>query len=309
VIPNREEGPSPTEVLAAKTLVDERLAAQFGSTGDLVSHAAHVALTSPGKRLRPLMVILGAADLGADFDAAVDVGCALELVHAASLVLDDLPCMDDADTRRGAPAVHRAFGEDVAVLASIALIARAFKTLTTLRGVTPEARARLATILADAMGVDGLVGGQLDDLRGDRADETGACSVMERKTAALFVAALEMACVLAEGDGACRQALLRIGREIGLAFQILDDLLDLEGAAVGKPVGQDDGKPNLVRLIGAQAGRARYVRHVESALVGLASLPGGAPRLSGLLQRAFADALAPAGAGTTARVAAAAAAP
>lgn len=281
------------EVGLLRPVIEKRLADLFPDDpdADLVEAAMREAVCSPGKRLRTLMTVLAARDLGWDGPASLDAGCAIELVHAASLILDDLPCMDDADMRRGRPAVHVRFGEDVAVLAAIALLTRAYGLVAGAPGLRGDQRAAMVSVLSDAVGTKGLVGGQLADLRGgDGAASPGkAAAVNERKTAALFVAALEMACILGGGSHDCRGRFRTFGRELGQAFQILDDLLDVVGdpALVGKPTGQDAGKPTLIHLLGEEAGWIRLRHHVSAAVTALSGLPNGAERLAGLMDVIF----------------------
>lgn len=281
------------ELEGLKAAVDSHLATMFPDHPeiDLVEAAMHAAVRSPGKRLRPLTALLAARDADCDGPAVMHVGAALELVHAASLVLDDLPCMDDATVRRGRPAIHVRFGEDVAVLAAIALLTRAYAAIAESPGLSGEQRAALCAILSDAVGPRGLVGGQLADLRGDGArSPAAAAAVNERKTGALFVAALEMACIVAGLSRDCRGRFRAFGRELGQAFQILDDLLDLSGDAqrLGKPTGQDAGKPTVVRLIGEEAGWRRLDHHLSSAVDTLDDLPNRGRRLAGLIGLIFA---------------------
>jgi geranylgeranyl diphosphate synthase, type II len=281
----------PSEIAAARGAIEERLDALFPpAIGlSLVEAAMREAVQGPGKRLRPLLAVLGARDLGWH-GPATDVGCALELVHAASLILDDLPSMDDAPTRRGKPAIHVTFGEDVAALAAIALLARAYGLLAAAPGLSPEQRVAAVAILSEAVGPAGLVGGQLEDLRGGAPCADRARAVNDRKTAALFVAAARLACIVARSTDECSARFAEFGRQLGQAFQILDDLLDLEGDphAMGKPRGQDLGKPTLVRLLGAATGQAQLREQIATAAATLAGLPNGGARVACLLETVFA---------------------
>lgn len=287
------------EVGELRSVIDARLARIVPGEppgGDLVKRAMHECLLAPGKRLRPLMTLLAARDLDCEGQAALDAGCALEMVHAASLILDDLPCMDDATLRRGKPSVHLRYGEDVAVLASIALLAQAYGLVAAAPRLSPEQRNRLVSILSDAVGVHGLVGGQYADLRaaGRPRSPAEAAIVNDRKTGSLFVAALEMVCVIGSADGDCRGRMRIFGKELGQAFQILDDLLDLDGDPehVGKDLGKDRGKPTLVAMIGPEGGLRRLGDHVNRAIAASAGLPRGQNRLGHLVRTVFADALA-----------------
>ena len=223
---------------------------------------------APGKRLRPLLMLVTAHALGADQDDLLDVACAVELVHAASLFLDDLPCMDDAGLRRGQPTVHIAFGEDVATLASVALLATAWRLTADTPQVTAAARLQMVTVLADAVGLDGLVGGQYRDLHASGAESISAVQVVNhKKTSVLFEAVFDIACLAAGSGPETRSQLRSAAAELGQAFQLLDDLLDreLESKETGKDSNQDSGKPTLVALLGPKLARQKLKDHVESA--------------------------------------------
>jgi geranylgeranyl diphosphate synthase type II len=231
--------------------------------------AMHHAVTGPGKRLRPLLTLLAARRFGGDEAAALDAGCAVEMVHAASLVLDDLPCMDDAVLRRGEPATHRAFGQDTAILASIGLLNQAYGVMAALPGIAEAQRLRLVSLLVQAVGSQGLVGGQERDLhlRYAHTAEEEVDQLNHQKTGVLFVAALEAGAVLGRASEDGVAAMRRFGRHLGLAFQTLDDVLDATATvqAAGKDVRQDGGKPTLVSLFGLEAARLRVEQHLELA--------------------------------------------
>lgn len=194
--------------------------------------AARAGLMSPGKRVRPLLALLVAEHLGCAADRILPAACAVEMIHAASLILDDLPCMDDADTRRGEPSVHRLFGEDIALLAVITLVSEAYRVLATAPDVDDGLRVRWTTILAKAVGPMGLVGGQERDLHGqsDRSLED-IRALHLKKTAVLFSAAAEMGAAAAGADEATLLAASRFGEALGLALQAFDDLADAADAA------------------------------------------------------------------------------
>lgn len=246
---------------------------------------------SPGKRVRPVLALLVTEAFGGDAIRAADAACVVELVHAASLVLDDLPCMDDADVRRGEPTLHRRFGEAVAVLAAFALLARAQVRLATglaAAGVAPAYRASLEQRLAAAVGA--MCCGQALDLTldGRVADLTALESVHARKTGALFEVAAELGAVLAGARGSEMESVLAYARNLGLAFQVGDDLLDVEGRteSLGKPTGQDlvHGRATFVSVLGAEGARA--IRDELIATANAAMTPLGA---RGRLLREFAE--------------------
>ncbi|WP_329610470.1 polyprenyl synthetase family protein [Jiella pelagia] len=201
-----------------RDLIDRRLRflvprALPGQTA--LDEAVAASVLAPGKRLRPMMTVMVAMDLGGDVETAVDAGCAVEMVHAASLTLDDLPAMDDATMRRGRPAVHAAYGEDIAILASIAALSGAFETLAKLSGASDQARAESVAILARAVGVSGLVAGQFADLReGAHArDVTDIAVTNSLKTGSLFSAAVEIGAVVSGAGHAARLELRRFATE------------------------------------------------------------------------------------------------
>ncbi len=225
------------------------------------------ALLGPSKRVRPLMLSLIATG-SASPSPAVDSGCAVEMVHTASLILDDLPCMDDAKTRRQLPTTHVVYGEATAILAAIALLNRAFGILASLDGISPPVRAQLAEILSHAIGWDGLVAGQELDIRGTAGDDREEVERLNwLKTGVLFVAAAEMGAVLRGLDHAATGAVKRFATHLGHAFQTADDLLDLTAtsAEIGKDARQDEGKTNIVSLLGVDGARLSCRQHLAQA--------------------------------------------
>jgi len=222
-----------TRLKEARARVNARLATLLPEDSRLASvQAARAGLMSPGKRVRPLLALLVAEHLGCGAERILPAACAVEMIHAASLILDDLPCMDNADTRRGEPSVHRLFGEDIALLAVITLVSEAYRALAEAPDIDEALRVRWVTILAKAVGPMGLVGGQERDLHGqsDRSlDEIRKLHL--KKTAVLFSAAAEMGAAAALADEATLQAASRFGEALGLALQAFDDLADAADAA------------------------------------------------------------------------------
>ena len=252
-------------------------------------------LLAPGKRLRPRLTLLIAEGYGAPSPAALDTACVSELVHAASLILDDLPCMDDADLRRNRPTTHLAFDEATAVLAATALLNRAFGILMAI-DAPAETKVELGAMLAHAIGSDGLIAGQIADLANDNAD-TSASDVQRLnalKTGALFDFCVDAGALLGKAPAPDRAQLATFSRELGLAFQLMDDLKDqlLTPGAAAKTTQRDDAKQTLVTLQGVAPVRTLVRDHVATARTALdaAHLPT-APQIARLLDT-YLDALA-----------------
>lgn len=241
--------------------------------------AMRYAIFGGGKRLRPACVFLAARAVGGAEEAALPAACAIELIHTYSLVHDDLPCMDDDDLRRGRATVHRAFDEATAVLAGDALLTLAFEVVV--RGSGGEGAAELVRVLARAAGSVGMVGGQVLDLEaeGCSLDEAGVVAIDRWKTAALFGAAFEMGGILGGAEEAAREALIGIGMRLGVAFQVVDDLLDRRASteAMGKATGKDQarGKATLPSLLGDEAAFAEAERRTDEVLDLSRGLPQG----------------------------------
>lgn len=227
------------------------------AAGDL-ERAMRYAVLGPGKRLRPVLAIAAAEAAGCPPEriAAIEpAACALELIHAYSLVHDDLPAMDDAELRRGRPACHRVFGEAMAILAGDALLTLAFDVLARpVAGLPPARQVEAIGIVVAAAGQPGMVGGQALDVAGGQLDEAAFAAMVRRKTGALFLAAVRLGAILA---GAAAGLFDTYGAALGLAFQIADDLQDGDG---------------FVALIGEPAARARAARAAEDAVAAVTPL-------------------------------------
>lgn len=253
-----------------------------------LASAMRYSLLGGGKRLRPALALMAAEACGADPAVALPAACALEMVHTYSLVHDDLPSMDDDDLRRGRPTCHRAFDEATAVLAGDALLTLAFEVVAT--HVRPaSAAAECVRALAEASGPVGMVGGQMADLLAEgRTDGTAEAleAIHRRKTGALLRAALHLGAVSAGADEPTLRALDAYGRGVGLAFQIVDDLLDVQGdeAKLGKRVGKDSalGKWTYPGFLGVDGSRARARQVAEEAVAALAPLGDRGERLRAL---------------------------
>jgi geranylgeranyl pyrophosphate synthase len=229
------------------------------------------ALDAGGKRLRPVLCLAAAQSINPKVDAR-RAAVALECVNTYSLIHDDLPCMDDADLRRGKPTVHKAFDQATAVLAGDALLAFAFELTA---GYSPEIARDLTAVLAHAAGPSKLVGGQMDDTLGQSEEATiERLEYIQRgKTAAMIAASLEMGAIVGGGDAKVRQHFRTAGESLGQAFQIADDLLDLNGdaAVLGKPTGADAAKGKLTYhgILGVDAARQKITSLTDSCIASL----------------------------------------
>ncbi|MSP79730.1 MAG: polyprenyl synthetase family protein [Rhodospirillales bacterium] len=217
-----------------------------------------------GKRIRPFMVTAGARLFSVAESCALRVAAAVEMVHCYSLVHDDLPAMDDDDLRRGQPTCHVRFDEATAILAGDALLTRAFEVLADIpTHPDPQVRSQLVLALARAAGADGMVGGQMLDLMSENEslDMPEITRLQRMKTGALIAFACEAGATLGKASEPARHALRAYAHDLGLAFQIADDLLDVEGTAaeVGKKTGKDAalGKATFVSLLGVERGKAQ----------------------------------------------------
>ena len=252
-----------------------------------LAEAMRYSLLAPCKRLRPMLVLLAAEACGGDQQAAMPAACAVEMIHAYSLVHDDLPAMDDDDLRRGRPTCHKAFGEALAILAGDALLTLAFEVLA--KDIQPpEVAAQCCALLGRAAGCSALVGGQADDLAGQFSD--GGLEALEaihrRKTGAMMLVSLQLGATVAGADARQLAALTDYGQCLGLAFQITDDLLDVRGetAAMGKRVGKDSdrGKLTFPGILGIEESTRRAEALVAQACTALEPLEPGAHGLQAL---------------------------
>ncbi len=227
------------------------------------------ALLAPSKRLRPILLYLITEPAQHFESAALCLGAAVEMVHTASLILDDLPSMDNAEMRRDRPTTHKAFGEATAILSAIGLLTRAFGIIAELPEVSAKTRTRLASVLAAAVGHQGLVAGQEIDLNGRETlvDHEQIEHLNWLKTGCLFVAAAEMGAILRELPTSRVEHVRRFARHLGLAFQTADDLLDVTASPseIGKDVLKDGDKATLVSLFGARRARLSCHEHLQAA--------------------------------------------
>ncbi len=261
-----------------------------GDCPERLASAMRYSLLGGGKRLRPILCLMAVEACGGDPSAALPAACALEMVHTYSLIHDDLPAMDDDDLRRGRPTCHKAYDEATAILAGDGLLTLAFELVA--RGTSPAAATvECVRILAEAAGPSGMVGGQMADLLAERRavdlHEDGSAAELEaihrRKTGALLLAPLTMGAAIADAPADAREALIQYGKAVGLAFQIVDDVLDVEGdeTKLGKRVGKDSGqgKWTYPRFLGVEGSRDRARRLADEAVAALAPLGTRGDRL------------------------------
>jgi farnesyl diphosphate synthase len=248
-----------------------------------------------GKRLRPLLVVSAAKLFNVEHDAAMRVAAAIECIHVYSLIHDDLPCMDDDDIRRGKPTVHKAFDEATAVLAGDSLHALAFEILADpLTHGDPFVRAELVVELARASGPSGMAGGQMMDIvaESESFDLATVTRLQQLKTGALIGFCLEAAAIMGRVPPEGRTPLRGYARDVGLAFQIADDLLDIEGdqAVTGKALGKDEaaGKATFVSLLGIDRARQQSRMLVDQAIAHLAIYGENAGELAEIARYAIA---------------------
>ena len=252
--------------------------------------AMRYSLQAGGKRLRPVLVLATAELFGAKSADALPAAVAIECLHTYSLIHDDLPCMDNDDLRRGRPTAHRQFDEATALLAGDALLTHAFALLAESYAHDPVLAHALMRELATAAGSCRLIGGQMEDLLAEKKASTGAELeyIHLNKTAAMIEAALVLGGLVGRADPSALATLRRVGCELGLAFQIVDDVLDAtaDSATLGKTAGKDAkaGKTTFVKLHGLEASRRLAQEHSDAALAALGDLPGDPAFLVALVE-------------------------
>jgi len=289
-MPTRTTGRSPTEAYLAerKAEIDrtlDRLLPPESAWPKTLHGAIRHSLFAGGKRLRPILCLAAAETVGGEWEQAVEPACGLEMIHTYSLIHDDLPALDDDALRRGQPACHVLFGEAIAILAGDALLTHGLGVLA--RYPTEEiyapVRARAVTAVAEAIGTAGMIGGQVADLEAEKAGAPHTAdlvlSIHENKTGRLIRAALAVGGLLSFASADDLERLDAYGRAVGLAFQIKDDLLDLESdaAALGKASGKDAarGKATFPAVWGVGRSHALLRETLEEAVEAARGLPGG----------------------------------
>ena len=267
----------------------ETLCDAYLPAGRAICDAARYSLLGGGKRIRAVLTLAACELCTGSAEPALDYACALEMLHCYSLIHDDLPCMDNDDFRRGRPSCHKQYGEATALLAADALVTAAFEVVANAE-LSPASRAEAAAVLAKAGGARGMLYGQELDKRFEtvKASESELLQLHAHKTGALIVAAVELGCAAAGETGAKREALRRYAAEIGLVFQIVDDMLDVTSTTqeLGKPVGSDaeNDKTTFITLYGLQGAGEKARTHNAAALAALEPLGENAEFLRILAQ-------------------------
>lgn len=242
-----------------------------------ISQAARYSLLGGGKRVRAVLVLAACQLAGGDTAAAADYAAALEMLHCYSLIHDDMPCMDNDDYRRGRLSCHKQYGEATALLAADALVTAAFEAVAN-APTQPQSRVQAAARLAKAAGARGMLYGQELDKHYEtvRASESELLELHAHKTGALIIAGVDLGCDAAQADDALRTALQHYAAELGLVFQIVDDILDVTATTeeLGKPVGSDveNDKTTFITLYGLEGARSLAKQHNDAALAALADL-------------------------------------
>lgn len=238
------------------------------STSELLSKSIRYSLGLSGKRARGVLVLLIADGWGKPWQSAVDCAHAVEIVHTASLIIDDLPVMDDATTRRGAPTNHVKFGNSTALMAGIALMSEALRLLATSERLDPKQQSHAVACLAGAIGPAGMAAGQTRDMSPPSSTLADIELTHALKTGSLFAAAAELGCIAAGVGGPRKWLLSDFGMLLGKAFQELDDLIDISSTpdVAGKDTTKDDDKPTIVGLVGREAATKHALKQIDLAL-------------------------------------------
>jgi geranylgeranyl diphosphate synthase, type II len=273
---------------ARRNLIDDHLAgiARRSVAPPALGLAVESAIVSPGKRIRGTLLIAAGEALGVQAGRLLDAACAVELIHTCSLIIDDLPALDDAEMRRGERTLHRRVGEDLAILSAVALLNESYALVARNHTLMKPRRWPLATLIervTDAVGWDGTIGGEAVDLHSEveKLDFATLEYIHSRKTGALFVASAAVGAMLANVKQPALEALEAYAKNLGLAFQITDDILDVTSSAesLGKDVGKDQDKLTFVKLAGIDGARELKDELIDTSLDAIASLGRGAVHL------------------------------
>jgi geranylgeranyl pyrophosphate synthase len=263
-----------------KEKIEARLRELIPARDETIFEAARYSLLSPGKRLRPLLTLAAAADLGADPLLALDAACAIEIIHTYSLIHDDLPCMDDDSLRRGKPTLHAVYGEAIALLAGDYLLTFAFDVIASAKNLSPDQKLQMVKALSTYCGAPGMIGGQVIDMEteGKEIDEDLLLQMHHGKTSALIIAALECGRIAAKRE--C-PLLVPIGLDLGLAYQFQDDLFDIP--ATGSDAANH--KATALTFYGPLAAQQKIHSLEQSLFHNLRQLPNQGPTLTALIQQ------------------------
>jgi geranylgeranyl diphosphate synthase type II len=269
------------EFAARRAMIDDylrTLASRTAAPKPLVAPLQR-ALNSPGKRVRGILTLCAGEAAGAKAEKLIDAAAALEMIHTCSLILDDLPSMDDAMLRRGAPTLHREFGEDLAILSAVALLNHAYGLIARNHAALSPRQWPMQQVMrrvVDAVGWDGTIAGEAVDLHSEESklDFDTLEFIHSRKTGALFVGAAAVGAMLANVSAAALQRIEVFAKNLGLAFQITDDILDIIGdpRQLGKDVGKDEQKLTFVKLAGVDGARKLSEELVETSLSAISNL-------------------------------------
>lgn len=253
---------------------------ESGQLYDTVVRAQRYGILDGGKRIRPIILLEFYKLCGGEDDCAYKFAAALEMIHSYSLIHDDLPCMDDDDMRRGKPSCHKQFGEATALLAGDALLTDAFAVASKTLGIASDRVVEALSVLASCAGTNGMVGGQMIDLETevDGVTSERIITMYRLKTGALIKAAAQIGCILAGADKSLQDKAIEYADSLGVAFQVVDDILDFEGdaAVLGKPTGSDikNNKNTLIGLLGIEECRKMAAELTQKALDALECFPG-----------------------------------
>ena len=279
-----------------QNLINESLSKLISSTKGphaLLFEAASYSLNLPAKRLRPLLVLAVLQDFDQDIKQGIEAACALEMVHTYSLIHDDLPCMDDDDMRRGKPALHKVYGEALAVLGGDFLLTRAFEILASISLLSCTTKIKLIKILSKQSGGDGMIGGQVMDLsyEGHAMDLSFLNLMYQKKTASLLSVAIEFGVLIASLKAEDRKYLQNAAIQLGIGYQYMDDFLEMSGdtTTLGKPTGSDLGhqKTYCLTLPSAEKIKENATKCFKNALGELALVSRPTPFIKAIFEKCF----------------------